>query len=110
MKMNTTNKALSVGGTLLLLIMILQFYSNYQIESNFNEYQEKRFEYAKKDLIDSGFSETQANAVANGIKDEVITLKSAVFSSILRQTYMTAMSCLIVLIITISAINKSKKN
>ena len=110
MKMDAINKTSIIGGIVLICMMLIQLYANYNFDSNFNEYQEKRREYKEKQFIDAGFSEYQAAIVTNAIREETFNLKSTMFSVNLTQANLTTMSCLIVLSLALSAVKKSGKN
>ena len=110
MKMNATSKAELLGAIFLVILWLTQLYLNYNYESNFNEFQEKRIELVNRDFVDAGFSETQANAIARSIRDESSSLKSTVFSYAMTQSVITFTSCFIVLSFAIYAVKKSNKS
>lgn len=110
MKMEITNKTTLIGGIALVFVMIIQIYSNFSLDSNFREYQEKSVELAGKRFVNEGFSESQANAITSAIRDECFMLNSTNSSKIMMQSYNATMSCLIVLMMTVWAIKKVSKN
>lgn len=107
--MDRTGKLTLIGGLLLLALMLIQTYYGFEMSANFDNFQSKRYESVKEQLQANGITEYQAHLIAGAIRDETSMLKSTVFSTFHTQAYMTTMSGLVVLMILLYAIKKSKK-
>jgi len=107
--MDRTSKFTLIGGLCLLAFMIIQNYSASEMSANFDNFQSKRYESVKKQFQDNGITEYQAHLIAGAIRDESSMLKQTVFSAFQMQSYATTMSGLVLLMILLYAIKKSKK-
>lgn len=106
--MSKTTKISLIGGLILLIFMIMQFKYHSDMEANFNEFQDKKYEIVKNQLNSGGISEYQSHLIAGNIRDETRMLKSTVFSVFLMQSYFTTMSGLIIISLIGYAIKKDE--
>lgn len=107
--MDRTSKFTLIGGLSLLAFMLIQNYSASEMNNNFDNYQSKRFESVKEQLQTNGITGYQAHLIAGAIRDESNMLKQTVFSAFQMQSYATTMSGLVLLMILLYAVKKSKK-
>jgi hypothetical protein len=107
--MDRTDKISLIGGLCLLAFMLIQNYSASEMSANFDNYQSKRYESVKEQLQTNGITEYQAHLIAAAIREESNSLKNTVYSTFHVQSYATTISSLVLLIILLYAIKKSKK-
>ncbi|HMS41950.1 MAG TPA: hypothetical protein PKE69_17090 [Pyrinomonadaceae bacterium] len=94
----------------MIVFMLMQFKYQSDLVTNFDEFQDKRYEIVKKQLNSEGTSEYQAHLIASAIRDETRMLKSTVFSGFLMQSYFTMMICLILLSLFVYGFKKDKSS
>ncbi len=106
--MKVVDKMNWLGCISILLLFLIQLNSNFWFDANFDKYQNERKEIVAKQLVQNGFSDQQANAIENLLRDEVRMLNSSMFSRASTQSFATAMTCLCILGAALHAIKKNR--